>query len=716
MKKIISYIMVFTMLLTLIPSTLFAADYDYTIAFDNVDYTPTPGEEVELKLYVTNNIEGQTQSTPAMCQIRLKNIEGLTPTVIDGAVSPTVGPKLIDYLSYNPVTFSDDTALFTIKYTIPETAAVGTTYSVEFDLNNTYLINDSMQVISSVETKNATITVTEPTPLPAKLTLIDGNKRIPYPATGIKPEASNWIYNFDGSPLTEMNDGLGGIYIAANKSGRYAKVTKGNNDKRAALFIMSKNASYFADNYFVFTANIYGQTPFTYRVDTTTYEKTFDSSKLKANQWNNFTMIYDVNQTSGKNAYFYINGKSVDYINKGPDVSAGVQMRLTLTDVSSTYYVDDIAIYKASTFPYFAMPTVTEGSKYTVDGNTITYTEAMTVADITSTGTAVRAYASADTAMKTALSKDTVLSADDVVVVEAPVNPDATEYICRYNYYTIDGEPLEPETPTGTQIEGTDIYWYYDEATTTLGFTGTGALPDWSTLSYRPWHSNIAKATKIIIGEGITVIGKNSFRGSYALKEVVFPDSTLTTIGESAFQYTNLTEFVIPDSVTTIGKNAFYYEPGHLGTKLLTSVTIPNPKTTIDSTAFTGQTEVVIKCYDDSTAHKFARTNNFKYFLLDKAYEIGYASTTNTATYRSFTEQATTAIAIIYNRTNKDGVSYINDIHFKEINLDGFGTPVEVVAPEEFSEEVGSVTRIMLWNNWNDITPLCDDEFKQHKN
>lgn len=695
MKKIISYIMVFTMLLTLIPSTLFAADYDYTIAFDNVDYTPTPGEEVELKLYVTNNIEGQTQSTPAMCQIRLKISEELTPTVIDGAVSPTVGPKLIDYLSYNPVTFSDDTALFTIKYTIPETAAVGTTYNVEFDLNNTYLINDSMQVISSVETKNATITVTEPEPEPAVLTLLN---RKPY---SINTTSSEWAYVTQGG-ATNSNDGLGGL--PANDYGRYYQMSAGADNR----IQVKKNAGYFTSNYFVLTFNIYSNPTIKFRFSESKYDKDFTSSVLKANQWNNITLIYDKNKaTYTRNGQFFVNGVDFgSYIINGPDVSAGVAINMYMQDTASTYYIDDFAVYSATTAPTVTMPTVTAGSKYTVDANTITYKEAMTVADITSTGTAVRAYASTDTAMKTALAEDTTLSPGDFVVVEAPVNPNAetAEYICRYNYYTIDGEPLEPETPTGTQIEGTDIYWYYDEATTTLGFTGTGALPDWSTLSGRPWHSYVGTATKIVIGEGITVIGKNSFRGSYALNEVVFPESSLTTIGESAFQYTKLQEFVIPDSVTTIGANAFYYKSGVSGAKQLTSVTIPNSVTTIDSTAFTGQTDVVIKCYDGSYARTFARSNSLNYFLLDISYETTYAKSTKVATIRSFTNQSSTAIAIIYN--HKSG--YINDIHYEEISLDGKGTPVTVTAPSDFSQETGTVTRVMLWNNWDDIIPLCD--------
>ena len=65
--------------------------------------------------------------------------------------------------------------------------------------------------------------------------------------------------------------------------------------------------------------------------------------------------------------------------------------------------------------------------------------------------------------------------------------------------------------------------------------------------------------------------------------DIVIPKTingnTVTTIGESAFDYNQLTSVTIPNSVTTIGSYAFYHNQ-------LTSVTIPNTVTTIGESAF----------------------------------------------------------------------------------------------------------------------------------
>ncbi len=61
---------------------------------------------------------------------------------------------------------------------------------------------------------------------------------------------------------------------------------------------------------------------------------------------------------------------------------------------------------------------------------------------------------------------------------------------------------------------------------------------------------------------------------------VIVFDRPITTIGERAFHYCNLTNVTIPDNVTTIGSNAFRY------CNSLTSVTIPDSVTAIGFAAF----------------------------------------------------------------------------------------------------------------------------------
>ncbi len=93
--------------------------------------------------------------------------------------------------------------------------------------------------------------------------------------------------------------------------------------------------------------------------------------------------------------------------------------------------------------------------------------------------------------------------------------------------------------------------------------------------------------TSVIIPNSVTTIGIEAFSWNN-LTSVTIPNS-VTTIGDDAFYNNNLTSVVIPDSVTTIGDGAFNMNN-------LTSVVIPNSVTTIGIEAFSWNnlTSVVI--------------------------------------------------------------------------------------------------------------------------
>ena len=62
----------------------------------------------------------------------------------------------------------------------------------------------------------------------------------------------------------------------------------------------------------------------------------------------------------------------------------------------------------------------------------------------------------------------------------------------------------------------------------------------------------------VIIDKNITTIGDEAFSGSSALKKVIFEEgSKLTSIGTSAFAYSNLSEITIPEGVESIGNYCF---------------------------------------------------------------------------------------------------------------------------------------------------------------
>jgi hypothetical protein len=90
--------------------------------------------------------------------------------------------------------------------------------------------------------------------------------------------------------------------------------------------------------------------------------------------------------------------------------------------------------------------------------------------------------------------------------------------------------------------------------------------------------SNNGCTGNLIIDSSVKSIGKSAFKYS-ALTSVVIPNS-VTAIGDESFHYSQkLTSVLIPNSVTSIGYSAF-------GFSALTSIVIPNSVTRIDTSAF----------------------------------------------------------------------------------------------------------------------------------
>ena len=115
---------------------------------------------------------------------------------------------------------------------------------------------------------------------------------------------------------------------------------------------------------------------------------------------------------------------------------------------------------------------------------------------------------------------------------------------------------------------GDNAIYSYDEATRTLTISGTGAM--WNGTNY----SRLGNVDKIVIGNGITVIGEDAF---------------------AKFEFVGSAE--ISDTVTTIKSNAF---------KDLKSITIPKTVRTVETDAFNGVGKVVVE----------GDMNNFQYGAL----------------------------------------------------------------------------------------------------
>lgn len=116
---------------------------------------------------------------------------------------------------------------------------------------------------------------------------------------------------------------------------------------------------------------------------------------------------------------------------------------------------------------------------------------------------------------------------------------------------------------------GTNARWTLDTEEGILHITGTGAINISSAYSM-PWRSYISSIRHVIIDEGITSIGYESFFECENIESIEIP-STVKSIGESAFVWcSSLKELVIPEGVTEIKNSTFW------GCESLKKLTLPS--------------------------------------------------------------------------------------------------------------------------------------------
>lgn len=146
--------------------------------------------------------------------------------------------------------------------------------------------------------------------------------------------------------------------------------------------------------------------------------------------------------------------------------------------------------------------------------------------------------------------------------------------------------------PSGTA--GKNITWTYDSGTKTLSFRGRGEMDDCVRVTvigttqnivqitepYIPWQSYLDEIKHIVIGNGITSVGKYAFNNCKELEDVVLPE-TLETIGEKAFcQCKYLANVEIGKSLKKIGDYAFY------GCESLSAFDFPETLVSVGDSAF----------------------------------------------------------------------------------------------------------------------------------
>lgn len=203
---------------------------------------------------------------------------------------------------------------------------------------------------------------------------------------------------------------------------------------------------------------------------------------------------------------------------------------------------------------------------------------------------------------------------------------------------------------TQTLING--IYYYLDSSAKTATVTKNPKTH---------YYGDIEIPNVVVYNEEtyrVTSIGDEAFNNSN-LKSISIPN-TVTSIGARAFFYSTISSITIPNSVTSIGRSAFSSCVG------LTSVTIPNSVTSIGEAAFHGCTELrsaVIGSGVTSIGYlAFPLTNLKKTIWLTSTPPSGYKDAQGAVNY-VLNEQYTLGNNIVYPFLNSyfdvDGIRYV---------------------------------------------------------
>ena len=176
--------------------------------------------------------------------------------------------------------------------------------------------------------------------------------------------------------------------------------------------------------------------------------------------------------------------------------------------------------------------------------------------------------------------------------VESEQNPSETD--------KPDPNPAEKEeseyVSTAETISGTcgdTISWAYDTETYVLSVTGTGDMPDYSSVSDVPWAEYNDVILEAIVGDGITGIGNYAFAELTEVTKITLSD-TITKIGFRAFfNDTQLQQINIPLGWTSVGSDSSTIDATTSGKifeecQSLNEVTVPEGVTAIPSYGFDG--------------------------------------------------------------------------------------------------------------------------------
>lgn len=178
---------------------------------------------------------------------------------------------------------------------------------------------------------------------------------------------------------------------------------------------------------------------------------------------------------------------------------------------------------------------------------------------------------------------------------------------------------------------------------------GAGEMPDYNKTT-APWNKYKSYIKTIQIGEGITKIGKDTFRDIDTLAAISF-SSTLSIIDTYAFyNCDNITELEFPSNLVELGHSAFG------SCDKLTTVSIPNDDIGMDNNAFKDSANIVIKCSPNTTVSEYATKNNIKWECFTHVWNDGVYTTDVKATCM---EDGSESIHCKYCNVSEEGTSRV---------------------------------------------------------
>lgn len=249
----------------------------------------------------------------------------------------------------------------------------------------------------------------------------------------------------------------------------------------------------------------------------------------------------------------------------------------------------------------------------------------------------------------------------DVIMQEGRLSPILT--VCVDGMITVNwGDGTESEMLVGTdltyRLELPHTYAQAGNYTISISATEDYKYRFYGSSSYTLLRKNTTEnenkvyantVQRIRIGNNAE-IGNSAFYNCYSLSSVTIPDST-TSIETGAFTYCyNLSSITIPDGVTSIESSAFY------SCYSLTSVTIPDSVTNIGGSAFS-------YCYSLTDATIPDGMTSINNYMFQNCYSIASVIIPNTVT--SITASVFSTCSSLSSVIIPDGVTSIGNKAFQ---------------------------------------------------